>query len=87
MGKLGSLVRQIIEALHDVSLVQFSWESEATGYYNAFSLLSVGWGTLTFGSFNGRPTLGIQYSYGQVALWCGPLFGRWPKFKEGAITS
>ena len=75
MGKLGSLVRQIADALHEISLVQFSWES--ADYHN-FTLLSVGWGTLTCLSYDGRPALGIQYSYGQVALWCGPFFAWWP---------
>ena len=82
MGKLESVVQQLIDALHEITLVQSSWESEASGNYHTFTLLSVGWGSLLLGSYDGRPTLGVQVSYGTVVAWCGPLFVRWPKAEE-----
>ena len=75
MSKLGTILHAVIDATHEIMIVQFGWATD--GDYHTFSPLSVGWGTLTFGSYDGRPTLGIQVSYGGVTVWCGPLFRRY----------
>ena len=78
MSKLGTVIRAIIDATHEIALLYSRWETDA-GNYHSLTLLSVGWGALLFGSYDGQPTLGIQVGFGGLALWCGPLFRRFDR--------
>ena len=78
MSRLWSILRAIIRATHEIALLQFGWETD-DGNFHEFGLLSIGWGSLLFGSYDGRPTLGIQVGFGGLTIWCGPLFRRFDR--------
>ena len=77
MSKLGTVLRAVIDATHEIALVRFSWASRESFDCHDFVPLAIGWGSLLFGLYDGRPTLGIQVAFGGLTIWCGPLFRRY----------
>lgn len=68
-------VKHIVSALHEVHFGRFYWWDEDDESHE-FTLLGLGWGSLMLAIRGGRPTVGVQFSYGKMAVWFGPWHRR-----------